>query len=137
MARRIKIDVAGVSALAELHDDVSPLTAEAFWQTLPISTTVVSSIWSGQAATFAPGGTALSGVTQAENPVCTIYPGTIAVAPGGTEALIGYGPNEYRNELGTIYASRVAKIVEGRDALLKKLAATHDEGELAIRISRA
>jgi hypothetical protein len=137
MARRIRIDVDGVSALAELHDDLAPLTAEALWRTLPISAMVTSSIWSGQAAAFEPGGAALAEVTQLENPVCTIYPGTLAVAPGGTEVLIGYGPNEYRNELGTIYASRVGRIVEGRAGLLKKLAATHDEGELPIRISQA
>ena len=34
MARQIRIEVDGVSAVAELCEDLSPKTAEAFWQTL-------------------------------------------------------------------------------------------------------
>ena len=134
--RRIGIEVDGVKAVATLHDDVCPKAAEAFWQTLPISATLTQSFWSGQACEFAPGGAALAKVTEMEEPVCSIYPGTIAVDAKEGTALISYGPAEYRTDLGTQYLSRVARIVEGRAELLKKIASLHDVGAKLIKVTR-
>jgi hypothetical protein len=137
MARRVRVEVDGVSAVAELCEDLSPKTSEAFWQTLPIETTLAPAKWSGNACYFLPGGEHLRTVPQNESPVCSIYPGYIVTRPGGSEALIAYGASEYRWAVGTDYTTRVAKIVEGRAELMATLAKTHDEGDKRIKITRA
>ena len=137
MARRILIEVDGVSAVAELCEDLSPKTAEAFWQTLPIETTLMTAKWSGNACYFEPGGDHLKQVAANEAPVASIYPGYIVTRPGGTEALIAYGASEYRWATGTDYTTRVARLKDRDSDLLKVLARTHDEGDKNIKITRA
>src|SRR5437899_9353969 len=105
--RRIRLEVEGVSAVAELSEELSPKTTDAFWQSLPIETDLLPAKWSGQACFFHPGRVQLQAVTELENPVCSIYPGTLVMRPGGSEALIAYGPSEYRWATGTDYTSRV------------------------------
>jgi hypothetical protein len=136
VARRIRLEVDGVQAVAELHDELSPKTAEAFWQSLPIESALLPAKWSGQACFFHPGSAPMKEVTELENPVCSIYPGTLVARPRGSEALIAYGPSEYRWGIGTDYVTRVAKVVENRAALLRVLARTHDEGEKRIKVNR-
>ena len=132
--RRIRLEVEGVQAVAELCEELSPKSCEAFWKSLPIDTTLVAAKWSGQACFFHPGEGPLREVAELENPVCSIYPGTIVVRPRGSEALMAYGPSEYRWAIGTDYVSRVARIVENRAAFLKVLARTHDEGDKRLTI---
>ncbi|MCA1644391.1 MAG: DUF3830 family protein [Chloroflexi bacterium] len=81
MARRTQVSGDGVSAIAELCDDLSPNTAKAFWQTLPIETTLAPAKWSGSACYFRPGGEHLTSVTANEAPVASIYPGYIVTRP--------------------------------------------------------
>ena len=135
-ARRIQLEVDGVTALAELLEELSPKTTEAFWQTLPIETALIPAKWSGQSCYYLPGGEALRDVADLESPVCSIYPGTLVVRPRGSEALIAYGPSEYRWAIGTDYTTRVARIVENRTEFLRVLARTHDEGEKRVSIRR-
>jgi hypothetical protein len=137
VARSIRIDVDGTAATAELHDDVSPVTAEAFWQSLPIEADIWQDGWSGLASTFSPTNSALAGVPEAEAIVCSIYPGTMVLTPRGERAFISYGTAEYRDELGTLYAARVARVREGWPELQAKLASLHDVGMKRIRITRA
>lgn len=137
MARRIQVEVDGVSAIGELCDDLSPMTTEAFWQTLPIETTLAPAKWSGSACYFRPGGDHLKTVTTNEAPVTSIYPGYIVTRPGGSEALIAYGASEYRWAVGTDYTTRVARLVDRSSELLKVLARMHDEGDKQIKITRA
>lgn len=136
-ARRIRLEVDGVAAVAELLDDLSPKTTEALWQTLPIETTLIHAKWSGQACFLQPGAGALNAVTDLENPVCSIYPGYLVARPGGSELLIAYGPAEYRWHIGVDYVTRVAKIVDNHAAFVQKLATMHDEGDKRIAIRRA
>ena len=137
MARQIRIEVDGVSAVAELCEDLSPKTAEAFWQTLPIETTLMPAKWSGNACFFEPGGEHLKQLSTNEAPVASIYPGYLVTRPGGTEALIAYGASEYRWATGTDYTTRVARVKDRNSELLKALARMHDEGDKKIKISRA
>jgi len=155
-ARRIRLEVEGVAAVAELTEALSPRTTEAFWQSLPIEAALTPAKWSGQACTIVPGGGPINDLDALENPVCSIYPGYLVARPllvpgagGGslgahltaglphlTPLLIAYGPSEFRWHLGTDYVTRVAKIVENRAAFLAVLARTHDEGEKRIAINR-
>lgn len=137
IARRILMEVDGVQAIAELYEELSPKTTEAFWQSLPIDTWLRPAKWSGEACYIHPESTALAQVAELENPVCSIYPGTLVVRPRGTEALIAYGISEYRFAgIGTDYTTRVARLVENSQAFLQVLARTHYEGEKQIRIDR-
>ncbi|MCC6175733.1 MAG: DUF3830 family protein [Chloroflexi bacterium] len=135
MARHIQVEVEGVVAEAELCDALSPRTAEAFWQSLPIEATLTPVKWSGAACFFRPGGPHLSSVTANEMPVASIYPGYIVIMPGG-EALIAYGASECRSAGGTEYTTRVARLLDRGSDLLKVVARTHDEGSKTIKITR-
>jgi hypothetical protein len=134
--RRIRLAVDGVTATAELLESLSPRTTEAFWQTLPIETTLTAAKWSGQACFFRPGDGPLRAIDTLENPVCSIYPGYLVARPRGSELLIAYGPAEYRWHLGTDYVTRVARVVDNGPELRRVLARTHDEGDKRITITR-
>jgi len=128
--------VDGVSADAVLCDDLSPQTAEAFWQTLPIEATLTPVKWSGAACYFRTGGDHLSSVTSNEMPVASIYPGYIVTRPDGSEALIAYGASEYRSAAGTDCTTRVARLLDRGSELLKVHTRTNDEGAKTIKITR-
>ena len=132
--RRLRLEIGGVAAVAELCDDLSPKMAEAFWASLPIETVLSHGKWSGSACFFQPADGPMQAVTALEHPVCSIYPGMLVVRPGGSEVLMSYGQAEYRWAIGTDYTTPVAKIVENREALLKALARMHDEGDKVIVI---
>jgi hypothetical protein len=137
MARRIRLSVDGVEAIAELHEDIAPKATAAFWEALPLDRDLVPAKWSGRACFIHPGQGPMNAVQELENPVTSIYPGTIVMRPRGSEVLISYGEAEYRWAIGTDYVSRLAKIVENRAAFLDVLSRTHDEGAKRITISRA
>ena len=137
MARRVRIELDGVAAIAELCEELSPKMSEAFWSTLPIDTTIAPAKWSGNAVFLMPRDEHFKDVIENENAVCSIYPGYIVARPRGTEILIAYGQSEYRWATGTDYVTRVARIIEGRAAILPLLARTHDEGDKRLRITRA
>ncbi len=65
-----------------------------------------------------------------------IYQGTLVVTPRGEQAFLAYGIAEYRDELGSAYAARVARVREGWPELKRKLASLHDNGQGRIRITR-
>jgi hypothetical protein len=135
-ARRIRLGVDGVTAIAELLEALSPRTTEALWQALPIETTLTPAKWSGQACLFDPGDGPLRGIDALENPVCSIYPGYLVARPRGSELLIAYGPAEYRWHLGPDYVTPVARVVDNGVELRRVLARTHDEGDKRITITR-
>jgi len=135
-ARRIRINVDGVEAIAELQEESSPKATAAFWEALPIDKTLVPAKWSGRACFIHPGAGPLNAVETLENPVTSIYPGYIVMRPRGSEVLISYGESEYRWAVGTDYVTRLAKIVENGAALQAMLERTHDEGDKHITITR-
>ena len=135
-ARRIQLDVDGVSATAELQDESAPKTAEALWQSLPIEAELTMSKWSGAASCFRLPDGPLAELTELESPVCSIYPGTLVVARPTREALIGHGLAEYRRHVGTDYATPAARIVENRTDFLRVLARMRDEGAKRLSIRR-
>jgi hypothetical protein len=134
--RHVTIEIEAVTAVAELLDANAPLAAEAFWQSLPINSTLTHTKWSGAACRFEVSSAALSSVPNLEHAVCSIYPGTIAVRPDRGEVLLSYGPSEYRSALGVEYLTRVAHLVGDHEALLSLLGRVSVEGNKRIRVSR-
>jgi hypothetical protein len=134
--RRVRLEIDGVPAVAELRDDLSPKMAEAFWQSLPADATMSHAMWTGAACYYYPGQSPMSSVTELEYPVCSIYPGTVVARPGGSEVMVAYGPAEYRWNIGTDYLTPIATIVDNRDAFLSALARMHDEGDKPLTIRR-
>lgn len=133
--KEIAIEVDGVTAVAELLESNAPRAAAAFWQALPISSTLSPTKWSGRACVFQLRSGPLS-VPGLEHPVCSLYPGTLAVRPDRNEVLISYGASEYRSELGVEYLTRIGRLVENADALLAVLSRMHDEGDKPISLRR-
>jgi len=134
MGRRITFEVDNVTAVAELEEDLSPTSSQAFWDALPLKTTLMHAKWSGETCFFRPG-PALAGITELENPVTSIYPGTLVMRPRGTEALLAYGVGEYRWGVGVDYTTRLARIVENEAEFLSTISRVHDEGEKEILVS--
>jgi hypothetical protein len=135
MGRKIAFEVDGVRAVAELEEDLSPRATSAFWNALPLHTTLMHAKWSGETCFFRPG-PGLAGITELENPVTTIYPGTLVMRPRGTEALMAYGVGEYRWGIGTDYTTRLARLVDNEDAFLATIARVHDEGDKEVHVTR-
>jgi hypothetical protein len=133
-ARRIRLEVDGVAAVGELLDDLSPQMAEAFWQSLPVETTVSHAMWSGAACYYDTGESPMRAVRELEYPVCSIYPGTVVARPGGGEIMVSYGAAEYRSAVGTDYLTPIAKLVENRKDFLNMLSRVHDEGDKPLKI---
>lgn len=135
-ARRVRFDLDGVTAVAEMLDDLCPKMAAAFWDALPLETTLSHGKWSGSACFFMPGEGPMRAVKNLEYPVCSIYPGVMVARPGGSELLIAYGASEYRWATGTDYTTPVAKIVENRAEFLGALARMHDDGDKPFAVRR-
>jgi hypothetical protein len=135
MGRKIAFEVDGVRAVAELEEELSPNTTRAFWDALPLRTTLMHAKWSGETCFFRPGA-GMASVTELENPVTTIYPGTLVARPRGTEALLAYGVGEYRWGIGVDYTTRLARIVENEEAFLTTIARVHDDGDKEIQVTR-
>ena len=134
--RQIRIEMDGVSAIAQVLDDLSPRMAEAFWQSLPVDATLSHAMWSGSACYYYPEPGPMREIADLENPVCSIYPGFIVARPRGSEVMIAYGPAEYRWNSGTDYLTPIAKLTEKRATLLQTLTRMHDEGDKPVRIRR-
>ncbi len=135
--REIIVSVAGTEATFVLTDDLSPKATQAFWDTLPVETTLIPAKWSGRAAFFMASGESSKQGDDLEYPVCSIYPGYLVMRAGGSEFLIAYGQSEYRWGTGTDYVTPLARVTEGYQPFINTLASMHNEGEKPITIRRA
>ncbi len=135
MGRWIRVSVDGASSLAPLSEDASPKACDALWDSLPLEAPLTHTKWSGAAATFVAPSGPLAARAENEEGVCSLYPGVLAIRPGG-EALLSYGDAECRDELGVQYATRLARLADG-GALMDRLHAMYDRGDTRIRLERA
>ena len=72
MAKRIRLTLDGVAAIARLHEDAAPQTTARFWAALPLEERLRHVRWSGDAGYFITAKLADS-AQPIENPV-TFYP---------------------------------------------------------------
>lgn len=137
--KRIRLESGGVTAEALLLEANAPKATAALWELLaePIERRLISAKWSGDVGVLHPGEGPLREVAELENPVTSIYPGTLVMRPRGSEILIGYGVGEYRWAVGVDYTTRLAKIVTNRTEFLSVVARTADQGPSAITVGRA
>ena len=134
--RHITIEVDGVTAVAELLETNAPQATAALWETLPITTILSHTKWSGAACGFRVESDALRGAPALEHPVCSIYPGNLVARPDRGVVLLSYGQSEYRSNLGVEYATRVGRLIDNSDVLLAVLGRMHSEGDKKIQVRR-
>lgn len=106
----IRISIGERSVLAELFDATAPKAVAALRGALPLSVTLKShSNWSGRCSTFdLP---QASAIAQLESPVCSLYPGYLALRPDWGVVEIGYDAAELRSEIGREYGSLIGRMV--------------------------
>ena len=134
--RRIEVEVNGTIAEAELFEKIAPRATSAFWEALPLERKLITAKWSGDVVALHPNHPLLTEIVDLENPVTSIYPGTIVMRPKGTEILISFGVGEYRWAIGVDYTTLLAQITTNRPALFAALAAVHDTGTAIIAFRR-
>jgi hypothetical protein len=142
LPNRIAIEVDGAQAVFALRDDLSPKTAAALWDSLPITGPIRHGKLSGEACYFNVEQPPLSGIAERpELPVSSIYKGWLVAFPapheGRTELLISYGLAEYRWPTGRRLVSPVAELQGDGSALFDVLRRTHSEGEKQVTVRRA
>lgn len=134
----IKISIGDKSVMAELIDDEAPKAVAALQAALPLSVTLKShSNWSGRCSTFdLPGARA---ITHLEAPVCSLYPGYLALRPDWGVVEIGYDAAELRSEIGREYGSLIGRMVGDHvDEFLQYLDAMHyTEGDQTLEVTAA
>lgn len=110
--RRLKVTVGDKHAVYRLTED-APHTADQLWQSLPITGQITHARWAGSAVWVKTANPPISGLSECELPVTSIYPGTIVVKPnprGVAEIFMSYGVAESRGPQGRTYATPVAEI---------------------------
>jgi len=132
--RHITIEVDGVRAVAELLETNAPRATAALWESLPLTTILSHTKWSGAVCGFEVATEHMRDVPALEHPVCSIYPGTLVARPDRSEVLLSYGQSEYRSNLGVEYGTRVGRLVENAEPLLAVLGRMHSQGDKQIHI---
>jgi hypothetical protein len=141
MTKRIEVEVEGARATFVLEQELTPKTAAALWEALPIEAQIRHGKLSGDACYFSVEGGPLAELPEApELGATSIYRGYLAVvrSPGrpSTELLISYGLAEYRWPTGRRYVTPVAEIEGDGSALFEVLRRTHSEGEKKVAVRR-
>ncbi|HEY3217908.1 MAG TPA: DUF3830 family protein [Candidatus Limnocylindria bacterium] len=139
--KSISVEIGGARARFRLLEDVSPNTAAALWDTLPISEQMTHARWAGAACWLKVDRAPLAKITEPEWPVTSIYKGTLVLRPdftgsGRVELYLSYGQAESRHERGRTYVTPVAEVTGDATALYEAMAKTWKSGAVAARIER-
>lgn len=133
----ISISTGKHTVTAELFDREAPLAVEVFLKALPLQVTLKShSNWSGRCSTFdLPGA---HDIDRIEAPICSLYPGYLALRPDWGVVEIGYDAAELRSEAGREYGCLIGRMTgKGVDEFLVYLDAMHyTEGDQTLTITK-
>jgi len=135
--RFIEVDVSGAVAQFRLLDRIAPTTSAALYESLPFEGDLTHARWAGSACWTKTSAAALAAIDGLENPVTSLYRGTLAIRPtdsGRTELFISYGQAESRHEVGRTYVTPVAQIETGAEGFFAALAETWKGGSSPIKI---
>ncbi|MHB8440303.1 MAG: DUF3830 family protein [Acidimicrobiales bacterium] len=132
----LELELGGVTAQADLLEDMAPQTTAKFLAALPITGTLRHVRWSGSAGYILVD--ALRDPAMAlENRVSFYPPGSIAFRPEHGEVAITYGQAQARDSMSPAgWATHVAQ-VRSAGVFLEKVAATQHVGGLPVTIRRA
>jgi hypothetical protein len=137
-ARHLRVTVGSTSATFAVLDEDAPKTADALWESLPITGKVTHARWAGAAVFTKTANAPVAGVTDVELPVTSIYPGTLVVRPGRevAELFLAYGTSESRGPTGRSYATPVAEVVGAATEFFTTLGDTWTGGSADVTIER-
>lgn len=137
--RQMRVTVGAASARFVVLDEFAPKTADALWESLPVTGTVTHARWAGSAVFTKTANEPVASVSDVELPVTSIYPGTLVVRPGNgvAELFLSYGIAESRGATGRRYATPVAEAVGDVDDFFATLAGTWTGGSADVTIERA
>lgn len=135
--RKIRVTVGSATAEYTLLENISPTTAHALWETLPISGTVTHGRWGGSMVWTKTKREPLVSFADPEVRVTSLYPGMLFARKGPRglgEVMLSYGEAEARTYEGNGYATPVA-LIDGRtDEFFGELRRCFTEGSLPIEI---
>jgi len=136
MAKRVRITLDGVAAVARLHEDVAPRAVARFWAALPLEDRLRHVRWSGDAGYFI--NRQLADPTMPiENPVTFYPPGGLMFRREHGEFAFSYGQAQARDHTHIAdWACHLATLEDNAAAFLDKVRATAAEGGKPIRIVR-
>jgi hypothetical protein len=136
MAKRVRITLDGVEAIARLHEEVAPQTVARFWAALPLDERLRHVRWSGDAGYFINAKLA-DDAMPIENPVTFYPPGGIMFRREHGEFAFSYGQAQARDHTHIAdWACHLGTLEHNTAAFLDKVWATASEGGKPIRIAR-
>jgi hypothetical protein len=135
----MRVTVGSSSAAFAMLEEFAPKTADALWESLPITGKVTHARWAGSAVFTKTANQPVAAVSDNELPVTSIYPGTLVVRPGKgvAELFFAYGVAESRGATGRSYATPVAEAVGDAAEFFAALAGTWAGGAADVTIERA
>ena len=135
MAKRIEIEVGGVTVTARLLEKEAPETSSRVWEALPVEATLRHMRWGGNAAyILAP--SIKDPSAKVENQVSFYIPGTICLRPEHGEVAFPYGQAQARSLTGNAWATYFADLEGDTNALFDQLRSTQRQGGKPITIRR-
>ena len=137
--RSMRVTVGSASAEFTMLDEFAPKTADALWESLPITGKVTHARWAGSAVFTKTPNQPVAAVSDVELPVTSIYPGTLVVRPGRgvAELFFSYGVSESRGATGRSYATPVAEATGDTEEFFSTLAGTWSGGSAEVTMERA
>jgi hypothetical protein len=136
MAKRIRVILDGVEAVARLHEEAAPQTVARFWAALPLETTLRHVRWSGEAGYILI--RQIADKTQPlENAISFYPPASIAFRAEHGETAFSYGQAQARDHAhAATWACHLGTLETNIDAFLAKVVATQSEGRKPMRLVR-
>lgn len=136
MSKRIRVTVNGVQATADLDGEAAPETVARIWDALPIEGNLRHLRWGGEGAYILVRELADPSLAI-EDPVTFYPPGSLAFRPAHGEFVIPYGQAQARSHLiSAAFATRIGRLTDNVDRLLREAQGTLNDGGKPIRIER-
>jgi hypothetical protein len=136
MARRIRLNLDGVEAVARLHEEAAPETVARLWAVLPIETTLRHVRWSGDAGYILISQLA-DKAHPVENRISFYPPASIAFRPEHGEMAFSYGQAQARDQAHVAaWACHLGTLETNVGAFLARVEATRAEGGKPLRLAR-
>ncbi|MDE3111312.1 MAG: DUF3830 family protein [Chloroflexota bacterium] len=135
MAKRIRLSLDGVTAVAELNEAEAPLASRKLWDALPFDEIFRHVRRSGAAGYFLSP-KLRDAAMPFEDRVSFYVRGTICLKPVHGEIAIPYGQAQARTVTGNEYATCLARFVGDHAAFLDVIRRMQREGKKQLSITR-